>query len=409
MTSKSMNIILANAPIKNGNRGCVALSISMLYLIDEILTKAGISYKVYLPDSNYLDGKAHEYKIGDKVIQFYDVYYPTGLTPKERVKLWTKNILKKNAIAKIFKNADFILDIGQGDSFTDIYGKQRFDLIDRIHKLARKYKKPYALLPQTIGPFSDEQIKKFAAQSIQNASLCLARDSQSCNYVKNNVPEQNAVLESIDVAFFMPYKKMSFETGKVHVGLNISSLMWNGGYNHQNQFGLMCDYKTVIRLIIDWFLGQPNVKLHLVSHVVLAERNVENDYEVAYDLWREYDNPNLVLAPFALGPIEIKDYIAGLDFFMGARMHATIGAFSSGVPVIPMAYSRKFEGLFVDTLKYPFVVDMKKKLDHEIFDYVVDKYKNRDVLKHSLECSETIINDKKNLICESLKNFFKLA
>ena len=41
---------------------------------------------------------------------------------------------------------------------------------------------------------------------------------------------------------------------------------------------------------------------------------------------------------------------------MGARMHACIAAFSSGVPVVPMAYSRKFEGLF-GSLGYDRTVD----------------------------------------------------
>ena len=79
--------------------------------------------------------------------------------------------------------------------------------------------------------------------------------------------------------------------------------------------------------------------MHLIPHVVEGERGIENDYEVSYEIWRKYNNPNLILAPFALGPIEIKSYIAGMDFFMGARMHATIGHFLLVVPVIPMAYS----------------------------------------------------------------------
>lgn len=35
-----MKIILGNAPIKNGNRGCVALTITIACMIDEIMKKA---------------------------------------------------------------------------------------------------------------------------------------------------------------------------------------------------------------------------------------------------------------------------------------------------------------------------------------------------------------------------------
>ena len=44
-----------------------------------------------------------------------------------------------------------------------------------------------------------------------------------------------------------------------------------------------------------------------------------------------YAIPGTVLAPRFSTPSEAKTYIAGLDFFMGARMHACIAAFSSGV------------------------------------------------------------------------------
>ena len=54
-----------------------------------------------------------------------------------------------------------------------------------------------------------------------------------------------------------------------------------------------------------------------------------------------------------------KNYISKMDFFIGARMHATIGALSSGVPVIPFSYSRKFEGLF-NSIDYPFVIEATK-------------------------------------------------
>ena len=63
--------------------------------------------------------------------------------------------------------------------------------------------------------------------------------------------------------------------------------------------------------------------------------------------------PRAIVAPAFRTPVEAKSYIAGMDFFAGARMHACIAAVSSGVPVYPLAYSRKFNGLFVETLGYP--------------------------------------------------------
>lgn len=407
---KNINIILANAPVKNGNRGCVALSITMMSLIDEVMNNAGVQYRLFLPDSQFGDQNKHEYKINNKVISFEDCCYPKGLSFKEDIKIQLKTLIKgENKAKQIFEKADFILDIGQGDSFADIYGEHRFRIIDRIHMMARKYKKPYCILPQTIGPFKDKMIAHQAHESIANASCCMARDRQSYDYVIKNIPEQQKIEEYIDVAFFMPYEKIEQEPGFTHVGLNISSLLWHGGYTRDNQFELKCDYKKLVKEIINYFLSFKNTKVHLIPHVVEGERGIENDYEVSYDIWREYNNANLVLAPFALGPIEIKSYIAGMDFFMGARMHATIGAFSSGVPVVPMAYSRKFNGLFVDTLQYDAMVDMKTMNNNLMLSEITKDFANRSNLKEMINERMTgIVAERRKMLVEDLNTFFNL-
>ncbi len=401
------NIILANSPINNGNRGCVALSITSIYLLDEILKKHNVDYQLYLCDSGFSNKQDRKYKILNEEIEYTTCGYPADRLFKENLKSFLKGELKKNT--RIFKSADFIFDIGQGDSFADIYGEKRFNLINRIHTVAQAYKKPYCLLPQTIGPFKDDNIRKKANQSIQKSSLVMARDTQSLNYVLGNVPSQKEVDEYIDVAFFMPYHKKQFNSQFIHVGLNVSALLWNGGYTRNNQFGLTVDYQQLVYEIIDYFLTLPNVKVHLIPHVVLGEKNIENDYEVSFEIYEKYNHPNLILSEFFLGPIEAKNYIAGMDFFMGARMHSTIAAFSTGVPVVPMAYSRKFNGLFGDTLSYPHLADMKKNNNSAILQLIQESFSNRETLKTEIEHQQrTTIQEKKKKIQKALSKFLNL-
>ena len=404
------NIILANCTIANGNRGCVALCVSVMALIDELMSEKSCNYVFYLPKSGYNDRQEHDIHFNYKTIKYYDIGYPFGSGFIDTTLNWCKMAIKHDfGSFKIFKKADYILDIGQGDSFADIYGKGRFQWIDKIHSIARKYHKPYCLLPQTIGPFENEEIKKQAIKSIEKANLCMARDKQSIDFVTKNVPQQKNVCECIDVAFFLPYETISQDKNYIHVGINISALLWHGGYTRNNQFGLKCEYQSLVRQLIDYFLNQENVKVHLVPHVVGAERHIENDYAVSYDLWREYDNPNLVLAPFALGPIEIKSYIAGLDFFMGARMHATIGAFSAGVPVVPMAYSRKFNGLFLDTLSYNHMVDMKTMDNDDIVVVIKEAFERRSDLKDIInQRMNVVVAERKKILINNLEKFFNL-
>jgi len=61
---------------------------------------------------------------------------------------------------------------------------------------------------------------------------------------------------------------------------------------------------------------------------------------------------NIDIAPFFYSPVEAKSYISGLDLLVELRMHFCIAAYSSGVPVFPLAYSQTFKGHFSEKLIY---------------------------------------------------------
>lgn len=408
MNQQNINIILGNAAINNGNRGCVALSYTSIYLIDKVLSDAGIKYKLYMPDSGFNEKGVKSISVKGKNVPYTVINHALSYGVKGKLKSFAHYNDHKTS-CRIFKEADFILDIGQGDSFADIYGKERFDSINLIHREAMKLHKPYCLLPQTVGPFKDDAIRAEAVKAISNADIVMTRDKQSYDYTKQIAPQQKNLKEYIDVAFFLPYTRQHFDKDFIHVGLNISALLWHGGYTQNNQFGLKDDYQKTVREIISYFLSMPNVKLHLIPHVVGSERHIENDYAVSFDLQKEFNNPNLILSPLFLSPVDAKDYISGIDFFMGARMHSTIAAFSSGVPVVPMAYSRKFNGLFLDTLNYNQLADLKTDTSDEVLDKIKDAFTNRSLLKEEIDTrNKTVVADRKQLLIDDLKKFFKL-
>ena len=98
-----------------------------------------------------------------------------------------------------------------------------------------------------------------------------------------------------------------------------------------------------------------------------------------------------------------------MDFFMGARMHSTIGAFSAGVPVLPMAYSRKFNGLFVDTLNYPHMVDLKTQTKEEIITLVEKSFNNRKQLASIInDRMNGIVREREELLYSELKKFLRI-
>ena len=86
-------------------------------------------------------------------------------------------------------------------------------------------------------------------------------------------------------------------------------------------------------------------EVHLIPHV-------GND---AVEKFKNF--PNVICYSAFSNPIEAKSLISIMDVFIGSRMHATIAAFSSAVATIPVAYSRKFIGLY-ENLGYTHIVDL---------------------------------------------------
>lgn len=404
---RTYKLILAHCAVENGNRGCVALTFSTIYIIKKLMEEKGFKCEFYLLNSGHHENRKYILQSGGVELEYYAI---SNIVPMGIVGILKPMIKIKDTLTtlKLYKQADAILDIGAGDSFTDIYGQRRFYSIYTQHRVGAFYKLPYCLLPQTIGPFNNPNIRKKAVKEIKRVKCVLTRDKQSYDYVRKIAPGKE-VTECIDVAFFMPYEREHFQEGYIHVGLNISALLWHGGYTRNNQFGLKTDYQHLVRSIINYFLTINGVKLHLVPHVVGGERHIENDFAVSYDLWKEYSHDNLLLAPMFLDPIIAKGYIGGLDFFMGARMHSTIAAFSTGVPVVPMAYSRKFNGLFIDTLNYKDVVDLKTMDDESALSFIEECFARRDNERLLInEQMNTTVRERGELLKKKLSEFLMI-
>lgn len=192
---------------------------------------------------------------------------------------------------------------------------------------------------------------------MRRAQAVATRDDLSTEFLKTMY--SGPIIEASDVALHLPFERAARPpSGKIRVGLNVSGLLFNGGYNKSNMFGLESDYAALIRTIIRQTLDRGDVELHLVPHVISDILPVEDDFAASQTLAKEF--PEVTVAPKFTNPVEAKTYISGMDFFAGARMHACIAAFSSGVPVLPMAYSRKFAGLF-GSMGYDLMADCRSE------------------------------------------------
>ncbi len=273
------------------------------------------------------------------------------------------------------RDLDIVLDIGAGDSFADIYSDRRFVYIMATKAAVIWSGTPLILSPQTIGPFSRQPHTRLAAWACRRSEVVFARDPMSFAALKSLSPAADA-RQAIDVAFALPFDRPATRSaGPIRVGLNVSGLLMNGGYAGGNEYGLSVDYPVYTRQLIAAFSAMPDVEIHLVPHVIGPDTPRDDDAACADRLRGEY--PNLIRHPDFASPSAAKSFIAGLDFLVGARMHATIAAYSAGVPVVPVSYSRKFEGLY-GGLGYKWLIPAKGMATDAALAFTLDAFARRD-------------------------------
>ncbi|MBN1123714.1 MAG: polysaccharide pyruvyl transferase family protein [Sedimentisphaerales bacterium] len=292
--------------------------------------------------------------------------------------------------------ADLICDITGGDSFSDIYGLSRYIKGYLLKRACQLTARPFVLLPQTYGPFKSKLAKVLAGRIFKKADVICARDTESAACVNTLLGPNSKVRFFPDLAFILdpesavPKAVESMNHLKregVLVGLNISGLLYHGGYTGKNEFGLKTDYHNIVHSLIRYFCTMPNVRMALVPHVVPVAWETENDLLACEHIYDELSS-DLQQKVWVVNDKEgwnfnactIKYIIGSCDFFLGSRMHSTIAAISQGIPTVGLAYSKKFKGVYESVGLEECVVDLRRLDLEQILLSVKELYANRDCI-----------------------------
>ncbi|MBE5930109.1 MAG: polysaccharide pyruvyl transferase family protein [Lachnospiraceae bacterium] len=382
-----MKVSLLGVEFNSPNRGCGALA----YSICQILRKMSREKKENL----------------SVVAVLFDVTpIPEGILDDVKIK-YIKNQPKKLSFWKLcykeFKSSDVVLDFSMGDSFADIYGKKRFLLASMLKKLAMMSGTKFVMAPQTIGPFSNKMMSRVAKHILKKCDLCFVRDSLSEEYTYKLCGRRP--LLTTDVAFELSYKKDAFErSDKRRIGFNPSGLLWTGTKDFVASKHLIVDYREYVRRVFEVW-SQEEVELYLIPHVFTQNGGgMEDDLRACKEIQEMFPKTKIV-SEYAT-PMDAKGFIATLDVFVGARMHATVGAFSSGVATIPFSYSRKFEGLFYD-LEYPYLVEATTINTEEAVERTLQWVKEYVKLRDQVVVSTKLLSKKQVVFYDSLFDVIK--
>ncbi len=316
-------------------------------------------------------------------------------------------LFARNPYCRMLHEAHLAVDITGGDSFSDIYGTRRFVLGFLRKWLVLLYGKRLVMMPQTYGPLNRPVSRCLARHILKRSSRIYSRDHAGLEYLNRllgGAAADGKALFAPDVAFVLNAREPSIldidgldqvrTKASTVVGLNVSGLIYYGGYEGGNEFGLTVDYSKLIDRIVGLLLQEESTLMLLVPHVVPVggfRANVENDLKACLDVYerlsRKYPK-RLFVARGRYDQCEIKYIIGMCDFFVGTRMHSCIAALSQCIPAVGLAYSKKFAGVFETVGVGELVVDMRSGDADEMIATVHGAFASRGALSNRLR--ETI-------------------
>lgn len=362
----------------NPNLGVEALAYSVLGITHQ-LVPGPADFIVFSADSQgALDRAAAAMKLEGKRLTAAPIHH--------------RRLQDLRASWRTMRSCDLIVDLTGGDSFADIYGVRRLMVNLSDKQLALWSGRPLVIAPQTIGPFRSRLILPLVRHVLNRAALVFARDELSRDMAASLTRRE--VVVATDVALSLPYDRARYplpDTTAVRVGINVSGLLWNGGYTKDNQFGLRSDYRSYCSELVGELLAS-GFDVHLIPHVIVSDGGLDED-DVSACEQVLLDHGACTLAPVFASPVEAKSYIANLDVMIGARMHATIAAFTSGVATIPVAYSRKFAGYY-SNLGYTDLIDLTALDTASAVDRTVELVQDRRRLAEAAQRSHATATDK---------------
>lgn len=243
-----------------------------------------------------------------------------------------QGILQKPLFSRIDKN-DICLNIG-GDTYC--YGRPIPSIA--LNRFTKKNGIKNILWCCSI---EEENIKGEILEDLNSYEYIFAREKLTYEALINAGVDKNRVIKVCDPAFFLNKSKVDLPTGfkkENTVGINVSEMTVNED-NPQAYANVI----TLIRYILD----NTDMSVCLIPHVYSIKNN-RNDYPILKKIYNEINSERVSIVDKEYNCEQLKYIISNCRFFVGARTHATIASYSSGVPTLVIGYSVKSKGIATD-------------------------------------------------------------
>lgn len=311
------------------NRGVEAIINSTLNMIDT--KKYEITLATY--DFNY---NKEMYKDIAKVNHYYK---SEELTEEEQKKEQEyKNLpfdyhnfekLYQKDVIKAIDDSDICISVG-GDNYCYPYCNWLYTLDEYAHQ---KGKRTVLWGASLFDEITDDDL----INDLDNFDILVIRESLSYEALKKYIPEDRIIFAP-DPAFSLVPKEVKLNNwykNKSIVALNVSPLT----IQNENQ-------KKSIYSLINYILKKTNYSILLLPHVTTDDCNDLKILQELKDNYSQEDRVYLELENYNCQ--QLKYIISKCKLLVAARTHASIAAYSTGIPTLVIGYSVKSRGLAKD-------------------------------------------------------------
>ena len=356
----------------SNNRGCEAIVRSGVTLIKKQIPNAKVDLASWKPET-------------DVIIPLIDTIYLDRAKSIKKFSLqWMQCVLQyklfqnenyafrviHSDLIKLIPNYDIILSIG-GDNYC--YGEQ-----PGIYEIDRNVKNAGKKLVLWGASIGGEDLSDSKLEDLKLFDLILARESLTYEILTKQ--GLTNVELCADGAFTMDKEELplpqGWQVGNT-LGFNFSPLVWKKNKDSpQAAFNL-----------VQHILETTTMTIAFTPHVI-EEGN--DDYACLQDFYNEFKNTGrVVLLPNNLNAIQYKGYISRMRFFIGARTHATIAAYSTLIPTMVLGYSVKSKGIAKDIFgEEKLVLNLKEISDSS---KLIEKF--QEMVRDEEEVIQTLANN----------------
>ncbi len=316
------------------NHGCEALATMVSSEIKRVFPGAEVNLRSHAPEEDHIDSidkvLLHKglikWTVPHIVFQVDKRLFPLG-----KIK---DIILADRKMSAMAHQYDGLVAIG-GDNYCYSKGKSEWPTDIAIKNKDKKM----MLWGASIEP---KDLPGELTEHLKNFNIITARESITFNALVENGLGDRVHLVA-DPAFLLEAEYLTLpENWKENqmVGINLSPLILNYSKNKTV-------VKESIKRLVEYIISETEMNVVLVPHVLHA---TTNDLSVLKPIYEKFKTTGrvLLLDDQTLTCKQLKGYISRCRFFIGARTHSIVAAYSSGVPAIALGYSVKAKGIARD-------------------------------------------------------------